>query len=119
MFPSFILARLYVKGSLKNDDQGFEFSLQNNIDSATLVNVGPIIVDGDVYEAANLKVISKNQERNGDQISRENSFPIQIGAQFRIVVPGKSLAPGEHHIKLTANTREIGKVKFDFKDTTV
>ncbi len=32
MIPSFLLAKMYVKGSLKNTDTGFEFTLKNIIE---------------------------------------------------------------------------------------
>jgi hypothetical protein len=42
MVPSFLFAKLYVKGSLKNTETGFEFSLKNIIDSTMLTGIGPI-----------------------------------------------------------------------------
>ena len=50
MVPSFLLANLYVKGSLKNTDSGFEFALKNIIDSTMLIGIGPISVGGMNYE---------------------------------------------------------------------
>ena len=44
MIPSFLLAKLYVKGSLKNTATGFEFSLKNIIDSTMLIGIGPVTV---------------------------------------------------------------------------
>ena len=44
MIPSFLLAKLYVKGSLKNTETGFEFSLKNIIDSTMLIGIGPVTV---------------------------------------------------------------------------
>ena len=46
MIPSFLLAKLYVKGSLKNTETGFEFSLKNIIDSTMLIGIGPVTVGG-------------------------------------------------------------------------
>ena len=45
MFPASLLARLFVKGSLKNTENGFEMKLKNIIDSGTLVGLGPLVVD--------------------------------------------------------------------------
>ncbi len=48
MFPPFVLAKIYVKGSLKNTEKGFEFTLKNVVDSGTVVELGPITADGKV-----------------------------------------------------------------------
>ena len=46
MIPSFLLAKLYVKGSLKNHENGFELKLKNIIDSTWLTGIGPITAAG-------------------------------------------------------------------------
>ena len=51
MIPSFLLAKLYVKGSLKNTETGFEFSLKNIIDSTMLIGIGPVTVGERDYAA--------------------------------------------------------------------
>jgi hypothetical protein len=58
MFPPFVLAKIYVQGSLKNTPKGFEFNLKNVVDSGTLVELGPITVDGKAYEAADLTIMT-------------------------------------------------------------
>ena len=69
MFPPFVLAKIYVQGSLKNTEKGFEFNLKNVVDSGTLVELGPITVDGKAYEAAALTIVIQQQRarrRSGD-----------------------------------------------------
>jgi len=117
MFPQSVLANIYVKGSLKNTDKGFEFSLKNVIDSGTVVELGPITVDGKPYQAAALTVLTSGQERAGDQVSRQAPLPVYIGSSFTIRVNGEALATGEHVISISVNTREIGRLTFEARDT--
>ena len=117
MFPPYILEKIYVKGSLKNVEKGFEFSLKNVVDSGTMVELGPITVDGKAYAAESLTVITGGQERPGDQITRLAPLPVYVGSAFTIRVNGEALAAGEHAINISVLTREIGRVSFEVKDT--
>jgi hydroxymethylglutaryl-CoA reductase (NADPH) len=117
MFPPYVLAKIYVQGSLKNTEKGFEFNLKNVVDSGTLVELGPITVDGKAYEAAVLTVVTSSGERGGDQVTRQNPMPVYIGSTFTIRVNGETLAAGEHAINVSVLTREIGQLHFDVKDT--
>ena len=117
MFPSFVLTKLYVKGSLKNNEKGFQFDLKNVVDSGTLVEIGPIIVGDKSYEAAFITVVTSNQERTGDQVTRTNPLPVYLGMLFSLRVNGDPLTPGEHTFTVSILTREIGRIKFDFQDT--
>jgi hydroxymethylglutaryl-CoA reductase (NADPH) len=117
MFPSFVLNKLYVKGSLKNNDKGFQFDIKNVVDSGTLVEIGPITVDGKPYEMASISVVTRDQERTADQVTRTSPLPVYLGMSFTLCVSGEQLTPGEHAINVTVLTREIGRIKFDFQDT--
>jgi len=117
MFPPFVLAKIYVQGSLKNTEKGFEFNLKNVVDSGTLVELGPITVDGKDYEAAALTLVTGSSERNADQVTRQNPMPVYVGSTFTLRVNGVTLAAGEHAIAVSVLTREIGRIRFDVKDT--
>jgi hypothetical protein len=122
MFPQSVLSKIYVKGSLKNAAKGFEFNFKNVVDSGTLVELGPITVDGKAYQAAALTVVTGSQERGiqeraGDQVTRLAPLPVYVGSAFTIRVNGETLVAGEHAIKVSALTREIGRIQIDFQDT--
>jgi hydroxymethylglutaryl-CoA reductase (NADPH) len=117
MFPPFVLAKIYVKGSLKNTEKGFEFNLKNVVDSGTIVELGPITVDGKAYEAAALTIITSSSERRGDLVTRQAPMPAYIGSAFTIRVDGEALAAGEHVIHVSILTQEIGRIHFEAQDT--
>ncbi len=66
MIPSFLLAKLYVKGSLKNTDTGFEFTLKNIIDNTMLIGIGPVTVGEKSYEGAALTLTAGDKTISGD-----------------------------------------------------
>lgn len=117
MIPSFLLAKLYVKGSLKNTDTGFEFSLKNIIDSTMLIGIGPISVGEKNYEGEAITMTTGDRTVNGAQLSRSNSVPVRMGMPLKVAVAGEQLIAGAQKITVTATTSDIGKIKFDISDT--
>ena len=117
MIPSFLLAKLYVKGSLKNTDSGFEFTLKNIIDSTMLIGIGPIAVGEKNYESAAITLTAGDRTVNGAELSRSNAVPARMGMALHVAVTGEKLAAGMQKLSLTATTTDIGKIKFDISDT--
>ena len=117
MIPSFLLAKLYVKGSLKNNDNGFEFSLKNIIDSTMLIGIGPITVGEKNYEGESITMTVADKTVNGAELSRNNSIPVRMGVPLKVVIAGDKLAAGAQKISVSATTSDIGKIKFDVSDT--
>ena len=117
MIPSFLLAKLYVKGSLKNNDSGFEFALKNIIDNAMLIGIGPIVIGEKAYEGAAISLTVADKTVNGADLSRQNSVPVRMGVPVKVAVAGEKLPAGPAKLSVSANTSEIGKIKFDITDT--
>jgi len=116
MIPSFLLAKLYVKGSLKNNDTGFEFALKNIIDSTMLIGIGPIGVGEKNYEGEAITMTVGDKSINGAELSRSNSVPVRMGAPLMVSVTGEKLADGEQRVTIAATTSDIGRIKFDIND---
>ena len=119
MIPSFLLAKLYVKGSLKNNDAGFEFALKNIIDSTMLAGIGPISVGEKNYEGDAIEMTVGDRVVNGAELSRSNAIPVRMSVPMKVAVTGDKLAPGQQKITVAATTSDIGKIKFDISDTVI
>ncbi len=117
MVPSFLLAKLYVKGSLKNNDSGFEFALKNIIDSTMLIGIGPITVGEKNYEGESITMTVADKTVNGAELSRANSIPVRMGVPLKVVITGEKLTSGQQRVSVSATTSDIGKIKFDVSDT--
>jgi hypothetical protein len=116
MIPSFLLAKLYVKGSLKNNNTGFEFALKNIIDSTMLVGIGPVSVGDRNYEGEAVTLTVGEKTVNGAELSRQTSIPVRVGTLMKVSVTGEKLATGEQRISVSATTTDIGRIKFDISD---
>ena len=51
--PSFLLRKLYVKGSLKNTDEGFQFQLRNSLGSGYAHKMMALEVDDRILDITN------------------------------------------------------------------
>lgn len=112
MFPSYVLANLFVKGSLKNTDHGFEMKLKNIIDSGTIVGMGPLTVDETSFTPDLVTVNVKDRFVKGDQISSSSPFPVYVLSEIVLAVSGDPLSPGEHKLGFLIHTREAGRMQF-------
>lgn len=115
--PTFLLRKLYVKGSLENVDDGFKFKLKNSISSATAVNFKPLKVNGNEYPLDTTVISSEDGEIAVAEISEENSFPIKVGLDITVHVKGDQLPAGEHTIDISLATKEVGDLTFDVTDS--
>ena len=115
--PTFLLRKLYIKGSLENIDDGFQFKLKNSISSGTAINIEPIKVNGNEYPLDATIISSQDGEITGNEISQENTFPIKVGLDITIRVKGEPLPEGEHKIDISLTTKEVGKLAFDVQDS--
>jgi len=115
--PTFLLRKLYVKGSLENVDDGFKFKLKNSISSATAVNFKPLKVNGNEYSLDSTTISSEEGEVAGNAISKESSFLIKVGLDITVHVKGDQLPAGEHTIDISLATKEVGDLAFDVTDS--
>jgi hydroxymethylglutaryl-CoA reductase (NADPH) len=112
MFPASLLAKILVPGSLKNNATGFEFKLKNIIDSATLVGMGPLVVDDSNFTPDVLMLKVGQTEIRGDLLTRSNSLPIRVSNEALITATGAPLQPGPHKLTIQLLTREAGRFQF-------
>jgi hypothetical protein len=117
MFMSPLLAKLYVKGSLKNTEGGFEFRIKNIIDSATLVRFGPILVDQVSYAPEALTLTQAGVTVKGTDVTAAAPIAIRAFQDTVIGVAATPLCPGAHRITVEALTREVGTIKFNVNES--
>lgn len=117
MIPSYQLSTLYIKGSLKNVENGFELSIRNTIDSGHLIGLGPIQVDGTSYPAEAITWKTAVGEWRADQISFRSPLLVSLYTEAKVIVTGQPLAPGTHQLILTAAASETGRIQFTISDT--
>ncbi len=114
--PAFILRRLYVKGSLRNTQDGWCFSLCNTLGSGYAKRMYPLKIDGaDVAtESTSFEIDGKKNTFSG--VNEQNTFALPLNRSIDININGEPLAPGSHKIIMSFEAPGFGRVTFDFAD---
>ena len=114
--PAFLLRRLYVKGSLRNDGDGFAFDLKNSLGSGYAEQVLPLSVDGEEVPAAQATFAVDGERVPFPDVSSERPFTLAMNKLVTIAVAGKALDPGKHKIGIGFVVTGMGKLEFDVTD---
>ena len=114
--PSFLLRKLYMKGSLTNVDDGFVFKIKNSLAPGTATNMDPLKVDDVEYPLDAMTITVGDDVYQGASIAGGEPFPIKVGVEIEIHIKGDPLSEGEHKIDIAIETKEAGKLAFDVTD---
>lgn len=114
--PPFLLRRLYVKGSLRNSEKGFEFDLKNTLGSGYGVKLFPLTLDGEELPLKSCYFILEGKETPFEAVSEENPFTLPLNKSITILAKGVTLPPGPHRIGFGFVAQGLGKLGFDFVD---
>ncbi len=114
--PGFLLRRLYVKQSLANTEDGFQFELMNRLGSGYSHKVHPLTVDG-----AEIPIDSAEFDLEGtvirfDDVTQENTLTLAMNKAIIVRVTGTRLEPGAHKIGMGFDAPGLGTLSFDFTD---
>lgn len=118
VIPTFLLKKLYVKGSFKNTPTGFELALRNTLAPGTLIGISPLQIDGrDIPLDKILFAAGDAAPVRASDVSPASprQFPLNVVVKFQ--VQDQPLAPGSHRVAVQVNTKEAGELKIDAEDT--
>ena len=115
--PSFLLKKLYVKGSLKNTEDGFEFTIKNVLMDGTITAPIDLTVDNRLLPQETITITAQGTSRLVTEISEADPAPLKVDVEVVVAVKGKNLAPGEHELEVAAVTKEYGDIRFSIKDS--
>lgn len=116
--PPFVLKKLYSKGSLRTETDGFAFDLKNTIAPATIIAFTGLDVDGERLAPAQVTVIPANgQSCAASDISDETPLALPLNATITLRVAGESLRPGPHSLTIYIVVQEVGLLEIPITDT--
>jgi hypothetical protein len=114
--PAFLLRRLYVKGSLRNDNGGFAFDLKNSLGSGYAESVLPLTVDGVEVPIASASFVTDGEALPFPDVSSERPMTLGMNKVVTVAVTGQALPPGKHKIGIGFVVTGMGKMEFDVTD---
>ena len=114
--PGFILRRLYVKGSLRNSPDGFQFEMENKLGSGQARKLMPLTVDGEEIPPDRTFFTVPAGRLSFNAVSEETPFSLEMNRVSTIEVEGVSLDRGAHKIGMGFVVAGLGDLEFDFVD---
>ncbi|MBN1189262.1 MAG: hypothetical protein JXA46_05865 [Dehalococcoidales bacterium] len=114
--PSFLLKRLYVKGSLRNNGEGFQFELKNTLGSGYGKELLPLVLDGQELPLESSYYMPDSQPVPFSSVSAENPFTLPMNKNLTIVVKGTNLEDAPHKLKIGFVAEGIGLLSFEVID---
>jgi hypothetical protein len=114
--PEFLLKALYVKGSLKNEGDGFEFQMKNDIGPARIIGASPLQLDRRPIPIENCSFVHGDQAAGFGEVTAENSVLMRKGEAVTVKVTDPPLRPGRRTIGVNIEVKDMGTVSFSFTD---
>ncbi|MDW8120139.1 MAG: hypothetical protein RMK40_05790 [Chloroflexota bacterium] len=114
--PPFLLRRLYVKGSLRRTEHGFEFQLRNQLGSGYARQMLPLKVDDREVPLENCSFLVDGTETPFVRITPERPFTLALNRTTTVKVRGVTLEPGAHKITVGFVVQGFGALSFDFTE---
>jgi len=109
--------QVYVRGSLRNCDAGFELRLRNGLEAGTVVRLEGLTIDDRVFPPEEILVILAGEEgRLASSITPETPLPLPLGEAVTLRVPGLSLGSERHALRLRLETAEVGEIVIEVTD---
>jgi hypothetical protein len=114
--PAFLLRRLYVKGSLRNVESGFEFDLKNSLGSGYAERALPLVIDGGELPLDAAQFVVQGEVTPFGEVSPERPMTLGMNKTVTVAVPGRTLAPGKHNLGIGFIVVGMGEMRFDVAD---
>lgn len=115
--PPFILKKLYVKRSLRAEDDGFALDLKNSIAPATIVAFTGLDVDGQATDPADVTLVTPGGDRRMmSDVSTQSPLMFDVGTTITLCVSGKGLEPGLHELVIHVIVQEVGPLEIPASD---
>ena len=114
--PSFLLRKLYVKGSLENTALGISFRLRNSLGSGYAEEMLPITLDGREMPLEQCFFSVGGDPRSFDQVSTDEPFCLLLNQDTVVTVENVTLSQEPHTVGMGFRVPGLGMLRFDFVD---
>jgi len=116
--PPFVLKKLYAKGSLRSEDEGFSLLLNNVIAPGTITAIAGLELDGKSVDLARIRVTTPAGDvRPASEITSQAPLEFPIGSDVNLLVDGQQLAPGAHQLVIRVAVKDVGPLQIPISDT--
>ena len=114
--PSLLLKQLYTFGSLRNSDDGVQFSIKNRLSDATVTGLKGIRINGQEIPLQNVEVRIDDAVIQTHQITPAQPLSFPLRRTLEIVAKRPALPLGKHDIELSFDSKPFGQLKLSVQD---
>ena len=116
-FPSFLLKKIYKKGSLRHIEEGIAFDLKNILGPGLITEINFVKINDTIYNSSVIQIIKSGVETLAEQISLENPLIIKLNEDITCVMKcGLKLQEGINNIIVELTSHGVGKVQVNLSD---
>ena len=116
--PPFVLKKLYVKGSLRAEEDGFALDLKNVIAPGTISAFIGLDLDGQPVDPVQITLVPPGgNPRAASRVSPQAPLQFPVGATVTLRVAAATLTPGSHELAIHVVVREVGPLDIPVTDT--
>jgi hydroxymethylglutaryl-CoA reductase (NADPH) len=116
--PSLLLRQLYTFGSLKNVENGVEFSVKNRLSDADLTGITSIKIDKDEVTSNLIRMrLGDGTVVDSDKLSPDNPTPFPLRQTLDFFAPMDPLELGKHKVEIKFKVAPFGDLKFEVEDS--
>lgn len=114
--PSLLLKQLYTFGSLKNGDDGVQFSIKNRLSDATVTGLRGIRINGQEIPLHDVEVRLDDEVVQTHQITPAQPLSFPLKRTMTLVARRPALPLGKHDIEIVFDAKPFGKLKLNVQD---
>ncbi|HEX8692814.1 MAG TPA: hydroxymethylglutaryl-CoA reductase [Longimicrobium sp.] len=114
--PSLLLKQLYTFGSLKNSEEGVQFSIKNRLSDATVTGLRGIRINGQEVPLHDVEVRLDDTVLQSHQITPGQPLAFPLRRTLQIVAKRPALPLGKHDIELAFEAKPFGRLRLQVQD---
>ena len=118
IIPSFLLKKIYKKGSLRHIEEGIAFDLKNILAPGLITGINFVKINDDIYNSSVIQIIKSGVETIAEKISSEDPLIVKLNEEINCVMKsGLKLQEGINNIIVELTSYGVGKVQVNLSDT--
>jgi hypothetical protein len=115
-FPDFLLRALYVKGSLRNTEDGFEFQMKNDLGPVRITGARTLQIDRRPIPLEQCSFVHGEHKAGFIDVTPESSVLMRKGEAVSVHVSGRTLKAGRRTIGIDVSVKDMGQIRFSVSD---
>ena len=115
--PGFLLRRLYVRGSLRRTENGFQLDLKNTLGSGYARRLLPLQVNGETLPLETCFFEVDGERHAFADVTPESPFSLALNRTSVLGGEGVSVPEGLVEVTIGFEVQGLGDLSFSVKDT--